>query len=631
MSLRFDPILNIPRQSIGLRLSVTVSGDGTATLNFTDSVTRTEGTYQFWYEGSFEEEVDYDSGTWTFTKTIGEPGVEKTFQVRYYDSNPVLVASSNIVTKAFNLPVTGLAITSAVDQGGGTLFDLELSWTNPAGYTDVYGTVEVLVNDLTVSGPTAQSLNAETLTLEGLPGSPMDSVDVIVIVTGTTSASGTASSEATDSATVAADDPFPAASSYATFIADESGYTDGQTVTAFPDLSPNNRDLTVTGGTVTYVANQLNGKGVIRYANGSASECASFFNSTIAGNGCFIAVWRFLVAGDPFFDNSTTLWLKNATVSPPGVQKHSYGYKLFDLANLNDGWHYLQYFADTSGDSEVYPYGVGNSFDQLSINFRDVDGSGGTAFAGSGNGITLPVNGSLEIAEMVWLDRRPTWTEMLKKHRILADKYGIYNAVDDSDGVVITMGNSTTSALPHPLAAELLSENLLLFNLALSGATIANMEQIQIQTLELISYFRDLGKPVVVYLHFWHNDNFGSAGINHISGVGSTLFADIRATGAKILLCTSSAWNQDSGRESGRTTLNTWIRDHAVQDDYVDAIYDLGATEEFGLYSSSYASPDTGSSLDLHPTLWQDVVHQTVAGEERKAELVAPAIIAMFP
>jgi hypothetical protein len=212
MASYFDPILNMPRTG-GLSLRVVNNGT-TGTPSWSGfNLEAIDPT------GIWSVETSDDNSSWTQATTeiasvftsdainLNNPGVPIYFRIRAYDATETtLYATSNVATVIRqNSPVTDLLITSAIDDGSNTAFDIEFTWSNPAGYTDTYGNVTVEVDSVVVYGPTEQTLTAETLTLEGLAGAADDTAEVSIVVTGRTGPSGAGSTAATDDAVIADD------------------------------------------------------------------------------------------------------------------------------------------------------------------------------------------------------------------------------------------------------------------------------------------------------------------------------------------------------------------------------------------------------------------------------------------
>ncbi len=178
-----------------LSLTVMDNGDNTATLTWTDAE-RTGGTYLVFFNEDEVDSVAFDADK-TSDVALDTSGPQE-FYVTWSDGgDPVL---SNTVT--IHRPVAALTIESAPDDGSTTAFNLSVSWSNPAGYTDTCGLVEILVNDIAVYTE-QQVLNDEALSLN-LPGSPGDAVEIVIHVTGTVDPFGYPSLASTDSATVTA-------------------------------------------------------------------------------------------------------------------------------------------------------------------------------------------------------------------------------------------------------------------------------------------------------------------------------------------------------------------------------------------------------------------------------------------
>lgn len=160
--------------------------------------------------------------TTTGTIAIDDPG--RRFYVAYvaFDATDNLLYKSNITSLATsNEPLTGFNIV-ATDTGSGTEFNLVLDWTNPTGYTDLFISVAVYVNDILIYGPTNWSRpgGVSTLEIEDLAGGVMEGVDVYVTVLGRTSVLGAPSSVVSDSDWIVGEDPD--VTSYAAEIETES-------------------------------------------------------------------------------------------------------------------------------------------------------------------------------------------------------------------------------------------------------------------------------------------------------------------------------------------------------------------------------------------------------------------------
>jgi hypothetical protein len=79
-------------------LSVTDNADGTATLVWTDSTTRTEGYYEFFLDGLSQNSGDFDAPK-TAVIDVNDPSAPKSFYITYNLVDATLIATSNTVTR----------------------------------------------------------------------------------------------------------------------------------------------------------------------------------------------------------------------------------------------------------------------------------------------------------------------------------------------------------------------------------------------------------------------------------------------------------------------------------------------------------------------------------------------------
>lgn len=437
---------------------------------------------------------------------------------------------------------------------------------------------------------------------------------------------------------------------YARYVADYSSIPSGGTAGTVRDVSGNGRTMVRKGGTVTYESNAVNGRGVIRLGTNGCVACQNFINSRFVNGGCLTGVWKMNGAGvEPFWDTSTSLWCKAGTLTPQGWNVSSYSPAIINLDPVSpNGYHAFVIFWEPLSGTPAYT--TDNATRQAILNFRDGASANGLAVSVAGRALEIPRDPAssgtqgIEFAELCFYDRRPKWTELFRINKYFAERYAT-PSVDDLTGFVGYLGNSTMQSMPHYSAPDLASRNAAIFNFAFSSGGIINMNSSRPEILEVVNYFRSRGKKVVIFCHHGHNNDYGSSTssasntiVRHFNGAdGSTLFADIRATGAKLLIATSSPWcgftslvnTKSATVETYRAALNSWINASAVSGGYADAVYDLGATAEFGVFGEG-ASPTGGSSPGDYPLLWADNVHKTAAGEAAQAALIAASIQSLY-
>lgn len=404
---------------------------------------------------------------------------------------------------------------------------------------------------------------------------------------------------------------------YAWWDAGQSLYTNGQTINNVPDLSGNGRTLSRTAGTMTYNASAVNGKGAFVVSDGATLACANFFNATIAANGTFVGVMKIGSNGaEPYWDSSVGWWTHNGVTAPQGYIRHNLGtvknYKTASAAffSFSDSWE--------SG-AGTYPSVVQSC--QVDIGYKCPAVVNGNLYKPtSGNTFEAPRSGAMQFAELAFYDHKLTRTEAFAVNRYFATKYGT-QSINDYDSALIYMGNSVTQIISTDFAAGFSGVNTGVFNIAISGSTIADMESSRQELFEIINDFIGRGKKVGVYYHQGQNNNFGgstSAGTNtlikFINGVGSTLLADLRAAGAKLLVVTPTPWNGTSPQggattETYRQFARTYIIANVISGNKADDYSDLGGTSKFGIWDDGTAPPAT--SRGDNPLDWLDEVHPT--------------------
>jgi hypothetical protein len=228
MSVYFDPVLNMPRSS-GPSLRIVNPGDGTVNWSMSGYRHPDSGGYvKIWWDTSRQNLLDESptnfSSNITYNATSGTLTVANahTFYWRYvaFDASMNIIARSNVYGPV-NAPVTGLSIDSAVDDGDGTEFDLTYIYVGPVGYTDIWAKTEVFVDDISVYSLTGTiDPGEQTRIITGLPGSPGDTVDLVITVLGRTGVLGVPSSTVSDSDWIVSGDP--EVTSYAAEIETES-------------------------------------------------------------------------------------------------------------------------------------------------------------------------------------------------------------------------------------------------------------------------------------------------------------------------------------------------------------------------------------------------------------------------
>jgi len=213
MAYKFCPRLNIPVKA-GLSLRVVNNGT-TGTPSWSGyNLEAIDPT------GVFSVETSNDNSSWTQATTeiatvftsaainLNNPAVAKYFRIRALDATETTVyATSNVVTVIrANEPVTGLAITSATDDGTESdHFTLVYTCTEPATYTDTYVRVQVLVETVSVYDEFFAFNDAAIAPITNLPGAVSELVEIKITVLGRTGVLGAASSVASDTDTVVDD------------------------------------------------------------------------------------------------------------------------------------------------------------------------------------------------------------------------------------------------------------------------------------------------------------------------------------------------------------------------------------------------------------------------------------------
>lgn len=441
---------------------------------------------------------------------------------------------------------------------------------------------------------------------------------------------------------------------YAHLCADMSGVSGSGQVFTIPDISGRGRTFTRSlSVAVTYEPNVVNGRGVIRTTNGGRISCANFFDSAISNNFTMVGVWKLTGSdgGEPFWDGTSSIWTRDGVVATQewiGAHLTNATKRVVnrDPAGSGNFQCFHQFFEGVLSGLTTYP--SASATKQGQINFRDVISSnaGNGAIGVAGRVLDLPRSGGLDWAELVFYNRRLTWRELFRLNVYFSRRYATPN-VDDLTGCVIYLGNSTTQGYPAYASAGMVSRNPAIFNCGYSTGTIATMDSQEREVLEIIADFKRRGKKAVVVVHHGHNNAYGGTTnpstntiVRHINGAdGSTIFNNIRASGAKLLLLTASPWNNftnlgighSSTENTYRQALNTWITGSAVSGGFADAVYDYGGTAEFGIFGEGATNVGaTGTSAGDFPTYWLDNVHQTPAGEQAKADLIAPAVQALY-
>ncbi|WP_165076110.1 hypothetical protein [Paludisphaera rhizosphaerae] len=413
-----------------------------------------------------------------------------------------------------------------------------------------------------------------------------------------------------------------------------SGLTAGSiTGATIPDLSGNGWDLTVSGS-ATYNASAINSKGAVVFGGGSA-QTDGFF-ADVPGDWSILCVHRISANVEPWWDGTASFWCRFDSSTPP-VQNFAGVTTRATSNSREDGWQSYCGVMDSSSSS---PYAGG----RYAQDFSAWCSTNAGPISQSDRPLIFCRSGAYELAEWIYFDRALTWGERIAISRYFNSEYGVYSPfVDAGSGLkpfVIAVGNSTTQfpKWPSQLAADTTDVLGGAANLGIAGGMSTTIDQQVPEMTELATALRTLGVPILKIVHHGHNNGFDV--IDHFK---TSTYSDFRAMGEKLMVSTSTPYNDNDSAEAGRTTLNNWLRrdsgqiaDHGDPLDYIDHPVDaFGADYEdpptdsvmsyVGKYSRTTGTPIVGSRT-TYPDAWQDSIHPTELGGGKMAEYIAPFV-----
>lgn len=389
----------------------------------------------------------------------------------------------------------------------------------------------------------------------------------------------------------------------------------GDALAGWNDISGHARHLTSTGSP-TFLSNALGGYGAVNFSsNGMKMSRASFFSSA---SWTVITVSKIVTSAAPIWDTTTGFYASDAASSP--TQRWTWDDRGTIVAgpnSLNSGTGFV-FTASQHGTAAAYSGSIG-LFMATIDGQSHIGASGGLTIPPvSGNTLEFPASGTMQVCEMILYNRKLSRPELSQLRRSLCRTYGLYNP---RDCAVINIGNSTTQGVGNTgtgrgswtsyLAEWIDDVDLEWNNLGYSGGDIADMEQQGPEILNLIDYYVGIGRPVVCTLFHGHND-MSAAGesslvIDHFSGVGSTLFADIRSHGAKLLVMTPTMRNGNANYNTNKTAVCSWLESNWST--YFDAFVDLRTDPTIG----------TNTCVTDYPAYWADSVHPSDTGYQQIA------------
>jgi hypothetical protein len=188
--------------------------------------------------------------------------------------------------RVVNSPITDLTIDSAVDDGSTTIFELNASWTLPAGYDEIVARVRIKVNGTEQYNEVIPGLTTSYQNFHN--GSPGDTVEILISVLGKLSVSGNPSTEATDSGTVAAASLRGSLVTGYNFalIADDLEGVDASNVTSWDG---DGVIVTNPGTAPTLQTNEINGKNAVLFTS-SITPLAGTLSSSITSPATYFLV-----------------------------------------------------------------------------------------------------------------------------------------------------------------------------------------------------------------------------------------------------------------------------------------------------------------------------------------------------